>query len=102
MHMLGADETYKYLGLHQTPGHGGEKAKEITIDRYRKRVIKALQTELGPKSKARMINTWALPVLRYLFPVLLWKRAELRGIGDQLRRDLRAHGFTTSESRITE
>ena len=80
-------ETNKYLGNLEADTMKQEEMKEKMKNEYLRRTRKLLETKLYFKTLIKGINTWAVPIVRYLGSFLMWKREELKQI-DQRTRNL--------------
>ena len=75
---LGENETYKYLGILEA-----DTIKQVQMkDKIRKEYIRIFrklhESKLSSRNLIKGINTWAVPLIRYLGPFLKWTRDELK------------------------
>ena len=75
---LGEKETYKYLGILEADTVKQEKMKDKIKKEYLRRTRKLLVTKLCSRNLIKRINTWAVPLVRYLGPLLKWTRIDQR------------------------
>ena len=76
-------ETYKYLGILEM--------KDKTPKEYLWRTRKQLETKLSGRNLFKGINTWAVPLVRYLGPFLKCTRDELKEIEQRTRKLMTMH-----------
>ena len=65
---LAEDETNKYLGILEADTNKKEEMKNKIQKEYLRRTRKLLETKLSCRNLIKRINTWAVPVVRYLVP----------------------------------
>ena len=58
---------------------------------YLRRTRKLLETKLKSRNFIKGINTWAVPLVRYLGPFLKWTRDELRQMDQRTRKLMTMH-----------
>ena len=58
---------------------------------YLRRTRKLLETKLSSRNLIKGINTWAVPLVRYLGPFLKWTREELRQMDQRTRKLMTMH-----------
>ena len=75
---LGEKETYKYLGILEADTIKQVEMKEKIKKEYFRRTRKLLETKLYSRNVIKVINTWAVPLIRYSGPFLKWTREELK------------------------
>ena len=75
---LGEKETYKYLGILEDDTIKQAEMKEKIKKEYLRKTRKLLETKLYSRNLVKGINTWAVPLIRYLGPFLKWTREELK------------------------
>ena len=80
-------ETYKYLGILEADTIKQVETKDKIKKEYQRRTRKLLETKLSSRNLFKGINTWAVPLFRYLGPFLKWTREELKQM-DQRTREL--------------
>ena len=71
-------ETYKYLGILKADIIKQVKMQEKLLKEYLRRTRKLLETKLCSRNFNKVINTWAVLVVRYSEPFLKWTREELK------------------------
>ena len=84
---LAENETYKYLGILEADTIKQVEMKEKIQKEYLRRTRKLLETKLSSRNLIKGINSWAVPLVRYLGPFLQSTRDELREM-DQRNRKL--------------
>jgi len=67
---LEENQTYKYLGIQQNYRINQTHLKVQFRDKYINRLKLVLKIELNAKNKTTAINSWATPVLAYIFGVI--------------------------------
>ena len=67
---LGEKETYKYLSILEADIIKQEEMKDKIQKEYFRRTRKLLETKLSSRNLIKGINTWAVPLVRYLGPFL--------------------------------
>ncbi len=97
---LGPLETYRYLGVDQNRGGGTHDAKREAREKYNGRVAQAAACPLDVRDKIQIIDTWAVPVIRYGYPVLNWTQSELRQMDEKTRKTLREKGLTAKKEDV--
>ena len=75
---LAENETYKFLGILEADTIKQVEMKEKIQKEYLKRTRKLHETKLSSRNLIKGINTWAVPLVRYLGHFLKWTREELR------------------------
>ena len=88
---LGENETYKYLGILEADTIKQVQMKDKIRKEYLKRTRKLLETKLSSRKLIRGINTWAVPLVRYLGPFLKWTRDELKQMDQRTRKLMTMH-----------
>jgi len=65
--LIDLEETYKYLGVHESDGvkHDGFVMKTQLITTYRQRIRKTLHSHLNNKNVIQAMNIYAVPLVRY-------------------------------------
>ena len=58
---------------------------------YLRKTKKLLETKLSSRNLIKGINTWAVPLVKYLGPFLMWTRDELRQIDQRTRKLMTMH-----------
>ena len=92
---LGENETYKYLA---------DTIKQVEMkDKIRKEYImitrKLLETKISSRNLIKGINTFDVPLVRYLGPFLKWTKDELQQMDKKTRELMTMHKAFTSERR---
>ena len=59
-------ESYKYLGIFEADRFLGEEIKWKVSKEYFRRLRKVLKSSLNGGNLVQGVNTWAVPLLRYL------------------------------------
>ena len=75
---LEENETEKYLGILEADTIKQVQIKDMIRKEYLRRTLKLLETKLSRRNLIEGINTWAVPLVRYLGPFLKWTREELK------------------------
>ena len=75
---LGEKKTYKYLGILEVDTIKQEEMEEKIKKEYFRRTRKLLESKLNSRSLIKVINTRAVPLVRYSRPFLKWTREELQ------------------------
>ena len=83
---LAENETYKYLGILDTDTIKQVQMKNKIQKEYLWRTRKLLETKLSSRNLIKGINTWALPLVRYLGLFLKWTRNELRQMDQKKKK----------------
>ena len=76
---LAENETYKYSGILEADTIKQMEMKHKIQKEYLRRTRKPLETKLSSKNLIKGINTWAVPLVRYTRPFLMWTRDEPKG-----------------------
>ena len=84
--MLAENKTYKYLGILEADTIKQVEMKNKIQKEYLRRTRKLLKTKLYNRNLIKGINTWAVPLIRYLGPFLKWTRDELRQMDQRTRK----------------
>ena len=80
-------ETYKYLGIFEA-----DTIKQVhDPKKYLRRTRKLLETKLSSRNVINGINTWAVPLVRYSGPFLMWTRDELKKMDQRTRKLMTIH-----------
>ena len=88
---LAENETYKYLGIFEADTIKQVEMKDKIQKEYLRRTRKLLETKLSSRNLIKGINTWAVPLVRYLGPFLKWARNELRQMDQRTRKLMTMH-----------
>ncbi|KAL4008504.1 hypothetical protein ACER0C_002356 [Sarotherodon galilaeus] len=86
------EDSYKYLGIPQVNGNHEEAARKAATTKYLQRVRQVLRSQLNGKNKIRVINTYALTVIRYPAGVIGWPKEEIEATDIKTRKLLTMHG----------
>ena len=87
-------EEYKYLGISEGAGISHNKMKDKLKKEYIRRIRLVLKSQLNSKNKINAINSLAIPILLYSFPIINWTMGEIKAIDIKTRKLLtcnRAH-----------
>ena len=71
---LRENQTYKYLGILESDTIKHVEMKDKIKKEYRKRSRKLLESKLSNRNLIKIINTWAVLLVRYSGPFLKWTR----------------------------
>ena len=89
--MLIENETYKYLGILEADTIKQTEMENKIQKEYLRKTRKLLETKLNSRNLIKGINTWAVPLVRYLGPFLKWTRDELRQMDQRTRKLMTMH-----------
>ena len=70
--IVDVQDSYKYLGNPQANGNHEETARKSARAKYLQRVRQVLMSQLSGKNKIQALNTYAIPVIRYLTGIISW------------------------------
>ena len=84
-------ETYKYLGILEADTIKQVQMKDMIRKEYLRRTRKLLETNLSSRNLIKGINTWAMPLVRYLGPFLKWTREEHKQMYQKTRKIMTMH-----------
>ena len=84
-------ETYKYLGIFEADTFKEVQMKDTIRKENLRRTRKLLETKLSSRNLIKGINTWAVPLVRYSGPFLMWTREELRQMDQRTRKLMTMH-----------
>uniref|UniRef100_H3B0G5 Reverse transcriptase domain-containing protein n=1 Tax=Latimeria chalumnae TaxID=7897 RepID=H3B0G5_LATCH len=87
--LLDGEKCYKYLGMQQLLNINTIKIKEAVTATFKKRLKLIMKTQLNAKNKTQAINTWASPVLAYMYGVLKWSKTSLDALDRKVRATLK-------------
>lgn len=73
------NKCYEYIGIVQNDKTMEGETREKVIKGNKKK-IKVFVTKLNEENIIKSINTWAIPVLRYSTPFLIWTKAEVQNL----------------------
>ena len=85
------NETYKYLGIFEADTIKEVEMKNKIQKEYLGRTRKLLETKLSCRNLIKGINTWAVPLIRYSGPFLMWTRNELKQMDQRTRKLMTMH-----------
>ena len=88
---LEQNATYKYLGISENAGINHNQMKDKIRKEYLRRTRLVLKSQLNSKNKIMAINSIAVPVLTYSFPIVNWKLSEIRRIDAKTRKLFTMH-----------
>ena len=88
---LNLDETCKYLGILQADDIKHKQVKKKTLSEFNKRVRKILKSKLNGSNIIKAINSWAVPIVRYIAGIIDWTQAELENLDQKTRKLMSAH-----------
>ena len=88
---LAENETYKYLGILEADTIKQVKMKNKIQKEYLRRTRKLLETKVNSRNLTKGINTWAVPLVRYSGPFLMWIRDELRQMDQRTKKLMNMH-----------
>ena len=88
---LAENETYKYLGILEADTIKQVEMKNKIQKEYLRRTRKLLETKLNSRNLSKEINTWAVSLVRYVWPFLKWTRDELRQMDQRTRKLMIMH-----------
>ena len=88
---LGENETYKYLDILEADTIKQVEMKDKIQKEYLRRTRKLLETKLFGRNPIKIINTWAVPLVRYSGPILKWTRDELKQMDQRTRKQMTMH-----------
>lgn len=97
------EPAYKYLGMLQTGQIKDRTMRDITKEKYLKRVKTVVRTYLPGKEKIIAINSWAVPLMTCTCGVLKWSDTELKEMDRGTRKILtknRMHHPIASTARL--
>ena len=90
MESFDINQQYKYLGFRESLGT--DKTTKTTLKtEYFKRLKMIIKSELSSKNMFEAINSYAIPVISYAFPVLDWTVTELETIDRETRKMLQQY-----------
>ena len=85
-------ENYKYLGVLEADTIKMELMKEKIMKEYRRRVKKVLGSKLNGGNTIKVINAWAISVVRYSGGIMDWTVDELKEADRKTRKLLTLNG----------
>uniref|UniRef100_H3AWP0 Reverse transcriptase domain-containing protein n=1 Tax=Latimeria chalumnae TaxID=7897 RepID=H3AWP0_LATCH len=87
---LEPEKHYKYLGMQQLLNINTTQIKEAVTATFKKRLKLIMKTQLNAKNKTQAVNTWASPVLVYMYGVLKWSKTTQDPLDRKVRATLKA------------
>ena len=87
--MLGEKEIYKCLGILEADTI--KQMKEKFLKEYLKRTRKPLKTKIHSRNLIKVINIWAVPLMRYSGPFLKRTKEELKQMDQRTRKLMTMH-----------
>ena len=88
---LTENETYKYLGILEADTIKQVEMKNKIQKEYLRRTRKLHETKLNSRNLIKVINTWAVPLVKYSGPFLKWTRDELKQMDQRTRKLMTMH-----------
>ena len=88
---LGDNERYKYLGFLEVDAIKQVEMRDKIQKEYLRRTRKQLEIKLSCRNLIKGINTWAVPLIRYLGPFLKWTWDELEKMDPRTRKLMTMH-----------
>ena len=79
------------MGILETDTIKQVQMKDKIQKEYLRRTRKLLETKLSCRNLIKGINTWAVPLVRYLGPFLKWTREELKQMDQRTRKLMTMH-----------
>ena len=89
--MLEEIETYKYSAILETGTIIQVEKREKNKKEYIRKTRKLLETKLNTRKLIKGINTWAVPLVRYLGLFLKWTREKLTQMHLRTRKLMTMH-----------
>ena len=88
---LEENETYKYLGILEADTIKQVQMKDTIRKEYLRRTRKLHETKLSGRNLIKVINIWAVPLVRYSGHFLKWTREELKQRDQRTRKLMTMH-----------
>ena len=88
---LAENETYKYLGILEADTIKQAEMKEKIQKEYLRRIRQLLMKKLNRKYHIKGIYTWAVPLVRYSGPFLMWASDEVKQMDQRTRKLITMH-----------
>ena len=88
---LGENENYKYLGILEADTIKQVEMKDKIRKEYLRRTRKLLETKLSSRNLIKVINTRAVPLIRYSGPFLKRTRDDFRQMDQRTRKLMAMH-----------
>ena len=85
-------ESYKYLAILEADKFLEEKMKLSFLKEYHRRLRKVLKSKLNDGNLVRIVNTWAVSLLRYSAAFVSWRKSELQAIDRKTRKLFTIYG----------
>lgn len=89
---LSYQETYKYLGFQQSRQIEQKQTKADMLRKFIHRLNILVNSHLNSRNLTKAINTFAIPVLTYLFGIINWSKSDLKKIQRRINKTLTNHG----------
>ena len=83
---LKEEETYKYLGLHESVISRIDTNKVSVTKEYNRRLRKIWKSELNAHNKVIATNSFAVPIITYTIGLLDWTNEEIKKLDIQTRK----------------
>ncbi|XP_041986276.1 uncharacterized protein LOC121738355 [Aricia agestis] len=80
------NETYKYLGIHESGKLNHQELRHQITKEYFKITKKILNTHLSARNTMKAINAYATPVLLYSFGIVNYKDRDIKAIDTKTRK----------------
>ena len=96
----GEKKIYKYLGILEADIIKQVQMKDKIQKEYLRRTRKLLETKISGRNFIKGINTWAVPLVRYLGPFLKWTRDELEQRDQRIRKVMTMHKALNSRDNV--
>ena len=94
-HKTDIQTSFKYLGIPQLHWNHDEEASK-----YHQRVRQVLKSQFNGKNKIKVINTYALSVIRYPAGTVNWTKEEMEAADIKTRNLLTIHGGFHPKSNV--
>ena len=88
---LGEKVIYKYFGILDADTIKHVEMEEKIKKVYLRRTRKLLKTKLSSRNLIKGMNTWAVSLVRYLEPFLIWTRKEIKHMDQRTRKLMTLH-----------
>uniref|UniRef100_A0A2H6N264 Reverse transcriptase domain-containing protein n=1 Tax=Micrurus carvalhoi TaxID=3147026 RepID=A0A2H6N264_9SAUR len=85
------NEAYKYLGILQLDNIKHGEVNTIVRREYTNRVRKILKSKLNGGNTIKAMNTWAVPVIRYMAGIVNWTQSDLDILDRKTRKLMTMH-----------
>ena len=97
---LEEEETYKYLGLHESVNFCNSMNKSNAIKEYNRRLRKIWSSELNAYNKVVATNTFAVPIITYSIGLLEWTNDEIRSLDKRTRKIMNMNNSLNKRSDV--